>query len=117
MSAWIGVDLDCTLAIFPHNFPDIGPPIPAMVERVKGWLEAGIEVRIFTARLDGSPGFVNDQRVRIEAWCEEHLGQRLPITATKDFEMVLLIDDRCRQVESNTGRLIGGEVSLAELAG
>jgi hypothetical protein len=26
----------------------------------------------------------------------------------KDFGMILLYDDRCRQVETNTGRIIGG---------
>ena len=50
---WIGVDLDGTLAEYngwqgPAN---IGAPIPAMVERVKAWLEEGRDVRIFTARV------------------------------------------------------------------
>jgi hypothetical protein len=31
----------------------------------------------------------------------------LPITNCKDFAMVELYDDRCVQVEANTGRLIG----------
>lgn len=77
-----------------------------MVERVKGWLAEGKDVRIFTARVgDG------DQRSRryIEAWCQEHLGEVLPITCSKDYGCVCIYDDRCVQVETNTGRLIATE--------
>jgi len=52
MSGWIGVDFDCTLAEYHGwNGGELGPPIPAMVERVKAWLAEGREVRIFTARV------------------------------------------------------------------
>lgn len=50
---WIGVDLDGTLAEY-HGWPpdgSIGAPIPAMIERVKQWLDEGKDVRIFTARV------------------------------------------------------------------
>lgn len=43
------------------------------------------------------------QRRLIERWCEQHLGGKLRITATKDFHMWQLWDDRCIQVLSNTG--------------
>ena len=43
------------------------------------------------------------QRNMINIWCGEHLGASLPITATKDFHMYQLYDDRCVQVETNTG--------------
>ena len=51
-SGWIGVDFDGTLAEY-HGY--IGPkrygdPIPAMMERVKEWLAAGVKVKIVTAR-------------------------------------------------------------------
>ncbi len=53
MNGWIGVDLDGTLAQYDGwKGPDnIGDPIPLMVGRVKEWLEAGHEVRVFTARV------------------------------------------------------------------
>ena len=44
-----------------------------------------------------------------ERWCEEHIGARLEVTATKDFEMIELWDDRCVQVIMNTGIPIRGE--------
>jgi hypothetical protein len=129
--AWIGVDLDGTLAEWgtaesPMDVLTIGRPIPAMVERVKGWLAELKDVRIFTARagpatiaecLDAlefdAEGCDNPQQVwhdlqvgLIEAWCVEHLGQKLPITATKDFHMYELWDDRCVPVVTNTGRSV-----------
>lgn len=119
---WTGVDLDGTLAYYESGHPieHIGLPIPTMVERVKQWLVDGVEVRIFTARVaetgernpegvkDDGP-FAQQQRALIEAWCREHIGTVLPVTATKDFRMIALYDDRCVQVERNTGRLLGAE--------
>lgn len=98
---WIGVDLDGTLAFYEgwQGEDHIGAPIALMVERVKGWLAAGREVRIFTARCNNGPA----QCTLIDAWCEIHLGQVLPITATKDFHMTELWDDRCVQVQPNVG--------------
>lgn len=113
MSAgWIGVDLDGTLAHYEDfkGVEHIGDPIPAMVERVKGWLAEGQEVRIFTARVYEGQGEqwrdVKKARSVIEAWCEKHFGQRLPITNGKDFDMIALWDDRAIQVIRNTGRSI-----------
>ena len=109
MGAWIGVDLDGTLAEYhgwdPSN-PGIGKPIPAMVERVKEWLAAGTEVKIMTARVAHEIGSAF-AREEIEMWCIEHIGQKLDVTCTKDYAMICLYDDRCIQVEMNTGRLIG----------
>ncbi len=112
---WIGVDLDGTLAEY-HGWPadgSIGKPIPAMVERVKQWLCEGKQVRIFTARIwapdtdkDRWTG-VQEQQKQIEAWCLSVFGCVLPVTCTKDFGMIELWDDRCVQVEINTGRRIG----------
>lgn len=115
---WIGVDLDGTLAEY-HGWNDgkIGNPIPAMVNRMKQWLAEGQEVKIFTARVGSGGGyseisnrsddeaFVIEQRLLIANWCMEHLGMVLPVTATKDFRMIALYDDRAVRVEMNTGRL------------
>lgn len=114
-SGWIGVDLDATLAEY-NGFKGptvIGKPIPAMVARVKEWLRKGYEVRIFTARVyEGtSPAqyaTAIEARAAIVAWTKEHIGQELLVTCQKDYEMWVLYDDRCRQVEPNTGRLLGG---------
>lgn len=115
---WIGVDLDGTLAEFHgwKNLNEIGTPVPAMVERVKKWLAEGKTVKIFTARVaisgawpPESRRFVADQEFAerqlhiIQDWCEKHIGQRLAVTATKDFAMIELWDDRCVQVIRNKG--------------
>jgi len=101
-----------------------------MVERVKGWLAELKDVRIFTARVGpATEGECSNalqytateedwqayQVALIEAWCEEHLGQKLPITATKDFHMYELWDDRCVQMISNTGILAVDHVLRAAL--
>lgn len=110
MNGWIAVDLDGTLAKYTEFLGPtvIGEPIPLMVERVKKWLTLSQEVRIFTAR-------VADQSTRsavtvaIQNWCILHIGQILPITCKKDHQMIELWDDRCIQVEPNTGRRIDGK--------
>lgn len=114
--AWRGVDLDGTLAFYPPPpGQKIGPPVPRMLVRVKRWLAAGEEVRIVTARVgtfegmdDTIPAMIAEQRSLIEAWCLEHLGQALPVTAVKDFSMSELWDDRAIQVIVNTGERVDG---------
>ena len=116
---WIGVDLDGTLAEF-HGWKgenEIGAPVPAMVARVKAWIAEGRTVKIFTARVGVSgmysleshryadEEFAANQRRVIEAWCEKHIGQKLEVTATKDFSMDELWDDRCVRVILNTGEI------------
>ncbi len=115
---WIGVDLDGTLAIDvvgPYIPGQIGEPIPAMVERVKGWIAQGIEVKIFTARASGhnrdgaAKTTLAMQMTRdvIGDWCEKHIGKRLDITAEKDYRMLESWDDRAIQVVKNTGERVG----------
>lgn len=101
MSGWIGVDLDGTLAHYDgwKGADEIGDPIPAMLDRVKAWLEAGVEVRIFTAR-----ACIAEQVPPIEAWLERHGIAGLAITNVKDFGMVELWDDRCVRVVPNSGK-------------
>lgn len=112
MSGWIGVDLDGTLAEYDgYKGPThIGPPVPAMLRRVKRWLAAGEDVRIFTARAYYRTGPVGEYYAAlgaIRAWCRQHLGRELPITCVKDRHMRELWDDRCVQVIQNTGRRVG----------
>jgi hypothetical protein len=105
VDGWIGVDLDGTLAIYDcWRGPDhIGEPIPAMVDRVKRWLAAGNEVRIFTARVsDGLPS----TRETIRRWSRDVFGVFLEVTCIKDYGMAELWDDRAVQVVENTGQVI-----------
>ena len=103
MNGWIGVDLDGTLAHYDSRkgLDHIGMPVAAMAMRVRTWLAEGRHVRIFTARA-GVPELI----APVEVWCERHFGVRLPVTATKDFDMIELWDDRCIQVYSNTGQRV-----------
>lgn len=117
-NGWVGFDLDGCLAHYGGWKPLvsnnqarrqglIGAPIPPMVVHVQTLLARGIECRIFTARVsDGDPETV----AAIEAWCLEHIGQKLPVTNVKDQQMRCLVDDRAVAVEKNTGRILGGEL-------
>jgi len=109
-NGWIGVDLDGTLAHYNQwiSIDHIGEPIPAMVDRVKKWISMGIEVRIFTARVGEQPGRdIVNTKLNIYNWCIQHIGVAIPVTCQKDFGMIQLWDDRCVQVETNTGKVLG----------
>lgn len=106
-SGWIGVDLDGTLAVYDgwKGPTHIGPPVPRMLQRVRDWLLDGKTVKIVTARVGNlEERELVTARGAIERWCEEHIGEALEVTAAKDFMMIELWDDRCVQVEMNTGR-------------
>ena len=80
-SKWIGVDLDGVLAKMEGwNGPyEIGEPVPAMVDRVKKWLEEGKTIKIMTARAADA-----DTRAisAIKNWCTKHIGKELEVTCT-----------------------------------
>jgi hypothetical protein len=63
-------------------------------------------VKIFTARASDP-----EQLVLIQQWLRHHGLPPLEITNAKDFNMVRLYDDRCVQVETNTGRIISGRTA------
>ena len=106
-AAWIGVDLDGTLAEYASwkGMDHIGPAVPAMLCRVRNWLVDGRTVKIFTARVS-DPAF--DVAI-VHAWLANYDLPPLEVTATKDFNMLELWDDRCVQVEPNTGRRMDGK--------
>lgn len=108
MNGWIGVDLDGTLAHYDQfrGHEHIGEPIMPMVERVKKWLAEGRDVRIFTARVGGTDAEAHRATLYIDEWAIEHIGQALPVTCRKDFQMIELWDDRCVQVMPNTGKTV-----------
>lgn len=118
---WIGVDLDGTLATFDlekwaADVNYIGDPLMPMVNRVKQWIGDGKRVKIFTARVgtgagwsdlsqasDEDEAWIENQRRIIQDWSEKHIGVRLEVTATKDWAMRGLWDDRAVQMATNTG--------------
>jgi len=104
---WIGVDLDGTLAHYDEwkGVDHIGGPVPAMLERVKKWVEEGRTVKIFTARAS-APDF--DLAV-VHEWLKANGLPELEVTNAKDYAMIECWDDRCIQVEPNTGRRIDGK--------
>jgi len=108
---WVGVDLDGTLAHYDgwQGIEHIGEPVPLMLARVKEWLSRNIDVRIFTARVSSSNKDGRDldtTKKVIEDWCVKHIGRVLPVTATKDFGLVALYDDRAFHVIPNTGIIV-----------
>ena len=109
---YIGVDFDSTLAIYDKwRGPTVlGEPIPLMVDRVKRWLHQGKLVKIFTARVapDHSQEEIDEGTKAIKAWCKEHLGQELDVTAIKSQRMYEFWDDKAIGVEKNTGKILTG---------
>lgn len=100
---WIGVDLDGTLAYYDESssIEKVGEPIPAMLALVKKMINNEIRVKIFTARATDP-----EQLPIIRKWMKNNDLPELEITNIKDYYMLKLYDDRCIQVEKNTGRLI-----------
>jgi hypothetical protein len=105
------VDLDGTLAYYDQWLgPEvIGAPIPQMVKKVRRWLDQGVHVVVFTARLCTNYRFatieIKDRDAiekTIKAWCRLHIGQELEVTADKGhFQEVY--DDRAVAIVRNTG--------------
>lgn len=115
--AWIGTDLDGTLAKYDgwKGWQHIGDPIPKMVERVKSYIRRGITVKVWTARaskvsLARSGASFEEMSKVIQDWTEKHIGVRLEVVTEKDCDMLFTFDDSVIQVEPNTGNIIGSEI-------
>lgn len=104
---YIAFDLDGTLAEYGgwQGPEHIGAPVPKMIERWKQHRAEGHECRIVTARVSGPEKFA--VRYAIRQWCREHLGEEPVVQCEKDYGMVILYDDRARQVIPNTGIVVG----------
>jgi hypothetical protein len=98
---WIGVDLDGTLAEYHGWSPNIGKPVPLMMERIYKWLHQGQRIKIFTARVGN--GNAADEHAKIAQWLHDHSLPALEITCSKDMYCTCIYDDRCVQVIRNTG--------------
>jgi len=106
-----GVDLDGTLAEY-HDWKgptNIGKAIPKMLNKVKGWIEEGIRVVIFTARADDP-----DTIPAIVEWLEENGIGGLDITNIKTSDISRIYDDRAIQVKRNDGTILGDESLMIE---
>lgn len=104
----ICVDLDGTLAHYDtwRGPEHIGPPVPAMLARVRAWLAAGTEVRIFTARMS-IPEQAETTRQAVHLWLAEQGLPALEVTCVKDLGCLEIWDDRAVGVVANTGRAVG----------
>jgi hypothetical protein len=95
---WIGFDLDGTLSRtdnpghFEPPYP-IGEPIAEMVCVVRALAEAGVQVKIFTARAC-EPANVSI----VKEWARKHGLGDLPVTHQKDYDLLRFYDDRAIQV-------------------
>ena len=109
INGWVGVDLDGTLAAYDGWVSEshIGPPVPAIVSKIKLVLELGYKVKIFTARV-AHPHPPQAQAVReaIAIWLIAAGLPVLEIVCCKDFTMIELWDDRCVAVQPNTGKFL-----------
>lgn len=96
------VDLDGTLAEYHDYGPGvIGKPIPIMLERIRGWMEEGYRVKLFTARAS-----VPEHIPTIRAWLDNLGLNEVEITNSKDYRTVLIVDDRAIGVIENTGLFV-----------
>ncbi|HBA9511440.1 TPA: hypothetical protein J1413_001361 [Escherichia coli] len=96
---WIGVDFDGVLAVRePGQGSRPGKPVQLMVERVKGWLRDGYDVRVFTARANDA-----QQVVLVKKWLKDNGLGDLVVTCNKDEGLIELWDDRAVRVVRNTG--------------
>lgn len=98
------VDLDRTLAKYDgwKGAEYIGEPIKPMLEMVKKWLREGKIVKIFTARAN-RPENIH----YVDEWLNDNGIGGLEITNIKGEDLFCIFDDRCVQVEPNTGKILG----------
>jgi hypothetical protein len=98
------IDLDKTLAYHDKNtgYDKIGKPIEPMVKTVKALIKAGYTVRLFTARLSRNPG----SKPMIRRWLEKQGLGAMEITDRKTSDVILILDDKARQVIENKGEIV-----------
>ena len=101
------VDWDGTLVTYDgYKGPVMyGAPIPRMVARVKGWLQDGHEVVIFTARvsIEHDIDKIKQEKETIYVALHDMGLPPLLITANKFARFTEIWDDRAVGVERNTG--------------
>jgi len=98
---FIACDLDNTLAEYDrriHGQDRIGAPIPPVLAMVKAAIARGDVVCIWTSRV-----VERDTPARVYAaihhWCEEHIGERLYVTALKHRYFHEFWDTKCMRID------------------
>lgn len=119
----VAFDLDGTIAKYDkwRGIECIGEPIRENVELLKRFLEKGVKVKIFTARVSPDNKFskgsfrinpywpsreisrknVWNARDFVEDWVRIHIGRKLEITSDKDPSILWFFDDRSVHVDMN----------------
>lgn len=97
----IAVDFDATLSFHADGMQSLGKPIVKMLKRVKGWIDQGQDVVIFTARASNAK-----QIGLIQDWLETHGLPRLRVTNIKEPSFHVMYDDRAVGVIPNRGIII-----------
>jgi hypothetical protein len=77
----------------------LGEPIPEMIAMVKSLIEAGVTVKIFSAR-----ACEPESIPIIQGWAEKHGLGRLEVTNRKDYDLIRFYDDRAIQMLPNQGK-------------
>jgi hypothetical protein len=105
---FVAVDLDRTLAEFtwdPKTYMPgkIGNPLLTRCAQVRSWIDRGVPVKIFTARIASNNPRIKDGpvRVAIDQWCIRVFGRMLPVVSEKEYGCRLLVDDIALPVEGN----------------
>jgi len=83
----------------------IGEPIKPMIKFAKYLVSQGKKIKIFTARAKN-----RDTISYIHKWLKENGLPEFEVTNEKDFGMIMLYDDRCKQVVTNSGKIIKKDI-------
>lgn len=105
------VDFDGTLATYDgwKGASHIGTPIETMCDRVRDWLFNEDKVVIFTSRVADKGLDAMVSKKAIDKFCREQFGKVLEVTAVKSKAFSEIWDDRAIAVETNTGKVLGGQ--------
>lgn len=108
--AWIGVDLDGTLAKFKNwkGLKHVGKAVPSMVARIKRWRAAGYTVKIITARAS-----LPESVPPVTKWLRKFGLEDMEVTNRIDMDMVELWDDRAVNIRVNSGQPVRSPSVLA----
>ena len=98
---WVGFDFDGTISrnvIKEYTKPpySLGEAVPEMIATAKSLLEAGITIKVFTARARDPLSIPS-----IQDWTERHGLGRLEVTDRKDFDLIRFFDDRAIPVPAS----------------
>jgi len=112
----IALDFDRSLAFYyggKDAIKSVGAPIPAMVDKVKKWLDKGYKISIFTARVapvgkygPRSDSFIREQEDMIRAFLKNSGLPEFEITAIKHPSFTYFVDDKAVGISENQGEFL-----------